>query len=258
MASVMSGGSENAGEVVRIGDTIRRPRQEGYEVVEALLLHLESVGYDRAPRFLGVDDEGRQVLSFMEGEVYRQPPWQLDDLANANRLALAATALAELHEATAAFTPPTGAGPRRPLPLPGETWTHADVGYGNQVWQGDDFVGFIDWEFAAPGHHAYDLAALLMLAIRGPRPDADDPIRRAAAMRLALHRVADAYGLDDRSSLPEMMAIVAEDAIRWWRSSQTAEQLAAWQWRADWVRERRDWLLSHGGRPPGTVGRHTG
>lgn len=49
--------------VVRVGNTVRRPRQAGSDLLEALLTHLERVGFDGAPRFLGIDARGRQALS---------------------------------------------------------------------------------------------------------------------------------------------------------------------------------------------------
>src|SRR5687768_4625021 len=65
-------------EVVRIGTTVRRrplvPMDRS--VAEAVLVQLEDAGFDGAPRFLGHDDEGRQVLSYVEGEVRPAP---LDD-----------------------------------------------------------------------------------------------------------------------------------------------------------------------------------
>jgi hypothetical protein len=41
-----------------------------------LLQYLQDVGFDRAPRPLGVDDAGREVLSFIEGDV-PIPPFPL-------------------------------------------------------------------------------------------------------------------------------------------------------------------------------------
>ena len=45
-----------------------RTRVKGPEapLVEALLVHLEGGGFAGAPRFLGVDGRGRQVLSWVE------------------------------------------------------------------------------------------------------------------------------------------------------------------------------------------------
>lgn len=53
--------------VVRVGDTVRRPIGPRSDFVHRLLAHLESVGFDRAPRSLGVDEKGREMLTLLPG-----------------------------------------------------------------------------------------------------------------------------------------------------------------------------------------------
>jgi hypothetical protein len=62
----MTGGRLTAG-VVRVGDTVRRPAGPHSAFVGRLLRHLSAVGFDGAPRALGVDDRGRDVLTFVDG-----------------------------------------------------------------------------------------------------------------------------------------------------------------------------------------------
>lgn len=150
---VLAGGHNNPGTIIRRGDVVHRPRLAGSDIVEALLLHLERVGFDGAPRFLGYDNSGRQVLSYVEGETYpdHQPPWIDDDAENARVLGRVAAFLCELHAATAGYEPPDGAQPFRPLPLTGTTSNHADAQYGNVVFRDRTPVAIVDWECAAPG-----------------------------------------------------------------------------------------------------------
>ena len=50
--------------------------------VRDLLLHLESVGFDGAPRYLGTDDLGREVLTWIDGDVHSAvPAWAMTDRA---------------------------------------------------------------------------------------------------------------------------------------------------------------------------------
>ena len=51
--------------VVRIGDTVRRPRSSASGFVAAYLAHLEAVWFDGAPRHLGVYAHGRELLTFV-------------------------------------------------------------------------------------------------------------------------------------------------------------------------------------------------
>ena len=81
------------------GDTVRRPSRPTSPATRALLAHLESVGFDGAPRFLGVDDRGRETLSFIEGEAALEPvpEWALTDEA----LVSVAELLRRYHDAVA-------------------------------------------------------------------------------------------------------------------------------------------------------------
>ncbi|MBK8050530.1 MAG: hypothetical protein IPK16_27550 [Anaerolineales bacterium] len=63
---LLSGGNVNIG-VVRIGATVRRGQTAASPAVHQLLRHLEARGFDGCPRFLGTDEQGREVLSYIEG-----------------------------------------------------------------------------------------------------------------------------------------------------------------------------------------------
>jgi Ser/Thr protein kinase RdoA (MazF antagonist) len=56
--------------VVRIGDTVRRPSGHATQLMRAVLLHLERAGFDAAPRWLGFDERGRDVLTWIDGETF--------------------------------------------------------------------------------------------------------------------------------------------------------------------------------------------
>jgi hypothetical protein len=59
--------------IVRIGDTARRPLRPFSLTVQAYLAHLRDAGFAGAPLPLGVDEQGREVLSFVPGDVPRNP-----------------------------------------------------------------------------------------------------------------------------------------------------------------------------------------
>ena len=74
----------NVSSVVRVGDTVRRGTGPWTPTVHALLRHLERVGFEGAPRVLGIDERGREVLSFVPG-VTIPPPltgYRSDDILN--------------------------------------------------------------------------------------------------------------------------------------------------------------------------------
>src|SRR5512147_2492199 len=100
------GGMDPRWAPVRVGDTVRRPG--GLDPgVRGLLRHLEAVGFDGAPRHLGIDERGREVLSFVAGEVPLPPypAWSMTDRALADLGAL----VRRFHDAAATFTPPADA-----------------------------------------------------------------------------------------------------------------------------------------------------
>jgi hypothetical protein len=80
-------GGRTTFDVVRIGETVRRPPGPNAGFVRSLLRHLETAGFDGAPRYLGSDESGREIFSYVPGVV----PAELGDhddetLGNAARL----------------------------------------------------------------------------------------------------------------------------------------------------------------------------
>src|SRR5215470_337409 len=64
---VLTGGRVARG-IVRVGETVRRPMPADSDYVHGLLAHLEHCGFVGAPRFLGVDSRGREIVSYIEGD----------------------------------------------------------------------------------------------------------------------------------------------------------------------------------------------
>ena len=62
---VLKGGSTN--RVEHIGDTVHRKNME-HPLLHNYLLFLERVGMPGVPRFLGIDDDGREILSYVPGK----------------------------------------------------------------------------------------------------------------------------------------------------------------------------------------------
>jgi Phosphotransferase enzyme family len=147
---VLEGGDLN--HVVKVGDTVRRPQDEWSPAVHALLLHFEAVGFDGAPRFLGVDEQDREILSFVEGDPGLAPlPADDDVLVALGRL------LRQMHEAVADFEPPADAawftGGEGPLIC------HRDLFPPNVILRGGRPVAFVDWDFAGPAEPLDDIVS---------------------------------------------------------------------------------------------------
>jgi hypothetical protein len=168
-------------------------------------------GFDGAPSPVGIDEDGRERLVFIEGDVPvpPYPDWSQSDAA----LASIATLLRGLHDAARGFDA-QGLTWNDGLadPAGGPLVCHNDVELSNVVFRDGIAVALLDFEFAAPGRPVYDLAQLARLCV--PIEDDVDQTRlgwRPADRPARLRLVADAYGLD-RDGRAELLAAIA-DAI---------------------------------------------
>lgn len=191
----LAGGFGNLGNVVRVGDTVRRPARPSSVAVRALLLHLEACGFEGAPRFLDVDEQGRDVLSFVPGDV-PQPPypeWAMTDRA----LESMGELLARFHAASASFDQGSVAGWELDWADPGggPVICHNDAFPENVVFRDGVAVALIDFDMAAPGRPLWDVAIATQewLPQHGPSTRRDHPDGLDAVTRLG--RLARAYGI---------------------------------------------------------------
>lgn len=196
------GGTSNRGQVVRVGDTVRRPPHATGASTRALLDHLESVGFDGAPRHLGTDHRGRVVLTYVVGDAVTRPypAWAMTDAA----LRSVADLLRRYHAAVAGFDP-SGLDWPRPVPAQysGGLVSHNDPNLDNVIFRDGRAVALIDFDLASPGSALWDVAAAARLwAPLRLDTDIDDQ-RRGAALR-RFRRFVDDYGLgeQERAALP--------------------------------------------------------
>jgi hypothetical protein len=175
----LAGGMGSGGAVVRVGETVRRPWRPHTSAVAGFLRHLEAVGFDGAPRHLGVDEQGREILTYVEGDVALPPfpAWVGGDeiLRRVARLQRA------LHEAARSFQPPADATwDRANLPDvgTGAIVCHNDLCVENVVVRDGRAVAFIDFDFAAPSDPLLDIAiaARHWIPLRDPG-DVDPELR---------------------------------------------------------------------------------
>jgi hypothetical protein len=215
----LTGGRVTVG-VVRVGDTVRRPVQPNAELVHALLRELEAQGFDGAPRWLGIDERGRDTFSFVEGSV---PP-ELDASLGDGVLAAAGRLLRRYHDLTA----PLAAGAEA------EVIRHGDVGPCNTVFRDGLPAALIDFDAATPGTRVDDVAngLFLWLSLGEDGPPPAEQARRIGVF-------CDAYGIahDER---------LVDGTIEWMRGAIGRVPPAArpwWEAQLAWVVEHRDRLL---------------
>lgn len=197
----LEGGNVNPGAVVRIGNTVRRPTGVGSAAVHQVLIHLDQVGFTHAPRFLGVDEQKREVLSFIPGVNVWESRHQL--LRTLDGVRAIGKIVRELHDALATYSPPKGAVWNNILRDPRSTdqrLIHGDLAPWNLVAEPDAHeCGVIDWDTVAPGRLEWELAYTLQtVAFLWGDPPPWEP--RPFTIEETVARVtafADGYQLDD-------------------------------------------------------------
>lgn len=167
----LTGGRLTPG-VVRVGDTVRRPAATA--ITAELLQLLEDRGFTAAPKYLGQDESGRDILTYVDGWVpARFQVWSDDQVA------AAAALLRAFHDATR--------GSRLAADRP--VVCHHDAGPNNFVFQNDLPAALIDFDLAAPGDPLEDLGYTAWTWCIASKHG--DPTRQAHQVRV----LADAYAL---------------------------------------------------------------
>jgi len=199
-AEIVLAGGNTSGEVVRIGDTVRKAWTASTPSVHAFLRGIADAGID-VPAVLGRDERGRQVLEHVPGRLAMDgPPLATGALTEVGRL------VRRIHDASAGFRPSGGAVWETAIPAPGaELVCHNDLAPWNLVVGGERLV-FIDWDAAAPSTRLWDLAyAAQSFTLNDASASPEEAARRLRAL-------VDGYDADAglREALPE--AIVARAA----------------------------------------------
>ncbi|TME96863.1 MAG: aminoglycoside phosphotransferase family protein [Chloroflexi bacterium] len=168
------GGGRSTTGVVRIGETLRRPVGPWTPTIHAFLRHLHASGFAAAPEVFGLDDQGREILSYIPGETWGdhidpdEPKTELVTVRPWPEATRSESALAEigrlysdLHRAARGFRPTAPIWREYELPMhEGEIVCHGDAGPWNVVYREGLPVALIDWDGAQPNLPINDLATI--------------------------------------------------------------------------------------------------
>jgi len=196
----LAGGGIN--RVVRIGDAVHRPSAPWSPATRELLSVLHGAGLP-VPAWRGTDDQGRDVLDFLPGEVGHYP--LSEAVRSEAALVSAARLLRRFHDVSVPLV--TRDLGWQLTALPGaEVIVHGDYAPYNLVFAGDQVVGIIDVDYARPGPRSYDLSyAIYRFAPLASGHDGWGTLpERAARVRL----FCESYGLDACDVAESVSAVV--------------------------------------------------
>ncbi|MFJ8582520.1 aminoglycoside phosphotransferase family protein [Micromonospora sp. NPDC093277] len=202
----LTGGGVN--EVVRIGDTVRRPTGPWSTRVHDLLRHLAAQGFQGAPRVRDTSEAGFEILDFLPGDVSNYPPTAA--AASVEALRSAAALLRAYHDATVEYArraPRDGWQVAATEPV--EVICHGDYAPHNCVLSGDRVVGIIDFDHAQPGPRLWDVAYAAYRWVPMTAPGNTDGLGTTEEQAARLRVFCDCYGLDDAGRAGLVDATVA-------------------------------------------------
>ena len=199
-------GGNASGRVVRVGNTVRKPWVDNTPVAQSYLAAVRARGVD-APRALGRDEFGRQIVEYVEGTIAQdRMPLDSYDLRRVGRM------IRQIHDASESIPFPVEWNTLIPADNP-NLMCHNDLAPWNLV-IGERWV-FIDWDGAAPSTRLWDLA---YAAQAFGRLSEGEPVASAA---VRLRAFVDGYEADAslREALPTTMAKRTEAMFELLRSS---------------------------------------
>jgi hypothetical protein len=227
--------------------------------VHAYLTHLADAGYVGAPLVLGFDEDGRELLTFIEGEVLADPTWQpgqpgmWPEFARSEEsLAAVGSLIRELHDVARDFKPqnPRWKQYDWPVLVGDEIVGHGDLGRHNTVYRDGLPVAFIDWDTIRPVHPIIEFgnAVWNFVPLGDERYFAASDFVGVPPLDERLALFAGAYGLTDRDQVLwgiEQAKQRHAENFRYWRlpAAHAAVGLQMIAEELIWLSRNQDFLL---------------
>lgn len=236
--------------VSRKENVVFRPSGPWTPSVHSLLRHFRKAGFTSVPSVVGsgIDEKGRETLSFMDGEFVHPGPWSDEAIVEVGKM------LRSLHDASAKFEPAADAAWKpwflRGLGGPKQVYSHGDIAPWNMVTRNGLPYALIDWEFAGPVDPLVELARVCWLF---PQLHDDDVAEIAGLPSLdvrarQLRLLVDSYGLEP-DQRRQMFDLILEVVVR-----ETAEEAIEQRvtpdshgplWGIAWRARAAAWILRH-------------
>ncbi|RYE06094.1 MAG: aminoglycoside phosphotransferase family protein [Rickettsiaceae bacterium] len=149
-------------QIINEGEFVYRPASHWTKDVHKFLGYLDDKNFNAAPKPLGFDKAGREIVSFIKGDVSNYP--LTSNAASTQALTSAAVLLRRYHDASTGFLGNNEAVEghwQLPCRYPVEVICHGDYAPYNVVLNGKKAIGIIDFDTAHPGPRSWDIAYAL-------------------------------------------------------------------------------------------------
>ncbi len=200
---VLNGGNIN--KVVKVGGTVRREAKPNPYVYD-LLKYLDKKGFAYSPKYLGQDDQGREMLSYIVGDVPGNSYPEIDEYMWSDEVLMElGKLLRSYHDATVGFTTSCASITNFSDEALHEVVCHNDAALYNIVFKEKLPIGIIDFDMAGPGPRLWDIAYTLYTAIplAAFSPEEHHKVvvdynreRHASVRKKRIQLFFEAYGLD--------------------------------------------------------------
>lgn len=249
---VLAGGMSGA-EVLRVGQTVRRPWQPWSRSVHEYLKHLKGQGITEVPEPQGHDGEGREVLSYLPGNNSGRPLTPV--ILSGDGLEQVGSLLRRIQKASEGFRCAPDSEWQFAIGAPdkGQSMAHGDCGPWNMLWEGGRLSGLIDWDNCHPGAPLdnFAVACWFLVPLQSDSRARANGFEGAIDRGLRLHRFANACGLEVGTLLDAVLVAQETQATR----LETLGKRGLEPWRTFWKCGNADlaridsaWLLEHGGK----------
>jgi len=160
------------------------------DYVHALLLHLEQCGFEGAPRYLGVDEQGREILSYIDGFAPPHNGFSLSEEA----VRAGARLVRDVHDLTQGTAFAAGS----------EVACHRNLSQPNFVFRDMVPVAIIDWDNTRPGTRVANLGEFLWAFVHPALYGDGEPAARMLAAAV------DEYGYPGAGLVESMLAPIRQ------------------------------------------------
>ena len=172
------------------------------------LSFLDNKNFHAAPKPLGFDVAGREIVSFIKGDVSNYP--LSSNAASTQALTSAATLLRKYHDTSKEFLNDnkiTEGNWQLPCRYPVEVICHGDYAPYNVVLNGKKAIGIIDFDTAHPGSRSWDIAYALYRWAPLTNPKNHDGFGSLKSQVTRATLFCDSYGLstEERINMATMI-----------------------------------------------------